>query len=924
MENQLTTKNYQQSKEEVLAHLQTSKDGLQSAEAKNRLDKYGPNTLTEVKKTPWVVRYLQQFKDFMIILLVVSGVISFFLGDKRTALVLVALVLFNTIIGFSQEFKAEKIMETLMKLVIPEAKIKRDGELTLLDSGQIVPGDVIYIEEGDSVPADIRMIEETELSTNDFALTGESNPSRKFTHPINAETPLGQRNNLCFMGTTVATGNGFGVVVATGMNTELGRIANLSQDTISDTSPLQKEINNIAKHVTQGTVILCAGLLPIAIHADLSVKDAFLFAIGIASSIIPQGLPAEINTSLAQAANKLAKAKALVKKLSAVESLGATSIICTDKTGTLTKNQMTVEQIIIGEQKYTVTGTGYEANGAVQLDNQKLNEKQLKNLELLFVAGVFASNAKVEPPDKDHNTWFAIGDPTEAALITLARKAQIDPDELNKKHPELREFTFDSGRKRMSSVRNWNSNNKTEAYLFAKGAPESILEKCNYTIKSGKITKLSSQEKKNIQQNADELASNAMRNLALAYRVLPNKTRIDILKMAAAEADLIYIGLVSMLDPLRDEVPSAMQSAKEAHIAVSIITGDNAITAQAIAHKAGLAKNKDDIKLVLGSEVTQLTDKAIVSMTSQGSVIFSRVSPEDKLRIVGLIKDSGRIVAVTGDGINDAPALKRADIGVAMGKTGTDVAKQSSDIVLLDDSFNTLVGAVQQGRVVFTNIKKGTLSCFTSNSAELIVNLTSLAVTSIAGVPLALTVMQILAIDMVAELFPIAALGWDKADRNLMNEKPRDPNFHILDKKSILDLLFCGLIIGGFAFINYMLFFSRNGIDATLVKSGDSYHMQATALTYLTIVLCQLGNIIQRRSQQGLFTKYQLHNKHFWIAVGASLFCVVNIIYNPWIAPYFGAKALSATDWLFAVGAMVIFLIIRELQRAHKLNYSKA
>ena len=924
MENQLTTKNYQQSKEEVLAHLQTSKDGLQSAEAKNRLDKYGPNTLTEVKKTPWVVRYLQQFKDFMIILLVVSGVISFFLGDKRTALVLVALVLFNTIIGFSQEFKAEKIMETLMKLVIPEAKIKRDGELTLLDSGQIVPGDVIYIEEGDSVPADIRMIEETELSTNDFALTGESNPSRKFTHPINAETPLGQRNNLCFMGTTVATGNGFGVVVATGMNTELGRIANLSQDTISDTSPLQKEINNIAKHVTQGTVILCAGLLPIAIHADLSVKEAFLFAIGIASSIIPQGLPAEINTSLAQAANKLAKAKALVKKLSAVESLGATSIICTDKTGTLTKNQMTVEQIIVNDQKYTVTGTGYEANGAVQLDNQKLNEKQLKNLELLFVAGVFASNAKVEPPDKDHNTWFAIGDPTEAALITLARKAQIDPDELNKKHPELREFTFDSGRKRMSSVRNWNSNNKTEAYLFAKGAPESILEKCNYTIKSGKITKLSSQEKKNIQQNADELASNAMRNLALAYRVLPNKTSIDKLKMADAEADLIYIGLVSMLDPLRDEVPSAMQSAKEAHIAVSIITGDNAITAQAIAHKAGLAKNKDDIKLVLGNEVTQLTDKAIVSMTSQGSVIFSRVSPEDKLRIVGLIKDSGRIVAVTGDGINDAPALKRADIGVAMGKTGTDVAKQSSDIVLLDDSFNTLVGAVQQGRVVFTNIKKGTLSCFTSNSAELIVNLTSLAVTSIAGVPLALTVMQILAIDMVAELFPIAALGWDKADRNLMNEKPRDPNFHILDKKSILDLLFCGLIIGGFAFINYMLFFSRNGIDATLVKSGDSYHMQATALTYLTIVLCQLGNIIQRRSQQGLFTKYQLHNKHFWIAIGASLFCVVNIIYNPWIAPYFGAKALSATDWLFAVGAMVIFLTIRELQRAHKLKHNKA
>lgn len=917
-EKQKSIPAYLQDSATIFRRFDTARDGLENAVAKTRLSQYGPNSLETNKTTPLPIRYLRQFKDLMIVLLLVSGCISLFLGDSRTAIVLFALVLFNTLIGFTQEYKAERIMESLVRLVVPEAKVMRSGKLELIKSPEIVIGDIVYIEEGDSVPADLRIVEESELSTNDFALTGESNPSRKFTHAITSTVPIGDRHNLTFMGTTVATGHGYGVVIGTGMNTELGRIANLSQDTAQDISPLQREMNNIAKHVTQGTVVLCATLLPIAIHADLSVKEAFLFAIGIASSIIPQGLPAEINTTLAQAAKKLAGARALVKKLSAVESLGATSIICTDKTGTLTKNQMTVQQFKIGTKTYGVTGVGYEANGKImqntssQRIESELSASELKELELFFVAGVFASNAHVDAPDTEHPDWYAIGDPTEAALITLARKAGLDPLALEDRYPELKEFAFDSARKRMSSIRTWGDGKST--YVFVKGAPESILSKCSDIWDHGHIRPLDKESADTILSENEVLAQSALRNLGYAYKVMPHVKDVTKLTMDEVEKDLVYLGMVSMLDPLREEVPEAMQQAHDAHITISIITGDYATTARAIALKAGLAKDEGDIRIVIGDEVQKLTDAQILDITQSGSVIFSRVSPEDKLRIVGLIKDSGRVVAVTGDGINDAPALKRADIGVAMGVTGTDVAKQSADIVLLDDSFHTLIGAVQQGRVVFQNIKKGTLSCFTSNSAELIVNLVSLAAASLFGIPLALTVMQILAIDLVAELFPIAALGWDKADRELMHEPSRSPHHHILNKRSITDLLWCGILIGGLAFGNYLLFFDRSNVVANSVQNGSMIHMKATALTYLTIVLCQLGNILQRRSQDGLFTRYQFHNKQLWLAILLSIASVMFIIYSP-INQYFGAGPLEIIDWMYALFAALLFIMVRETQR---------
>lgn len=914
---------YRLTPDETLKALRSRRQGLHPDEAAARLGEQGPNALEIKRKESKLTTYLRQFKDLMIILLLASSVISYYLEDPRTAAVLLSLVFFNTTIGFLQEFKAERVMESLARLVVSRATVIRDGKKLSVASSEVTTGDIVYIEEGDAVPADLRVIEEAELSTNDFALTGESNPSRKFPHAIEGEVPLANRHNLVFMGTTVATGQAYGVVIGVGMHSELGRIANLSQDIKGEASPLQKEMNNIATRVTQGTMILCVILLPLAIIAGLAIKDAFLFAIAIASSIIPQGLPAEINTALAQAASKLAHAKALVKKLSAVEGLGATDIICTDKTGTLTKNQMTVEQIFVGAAIYGVSGRGYEPEGAITDEHDRpLSKKAQQDLELLLAAGAMASNARVSKPDKEHATWHTIGDPTEGALITLAMKGGLQADKLDRLHPEIKEFSFDSARKRMSSLRRYGP--KKQLHLFAKGAPESILEHCTHMLENGKTRKLTAKDRAAIIKQNDRQAANAMRNLGLAYRLLPPKTNTTTLKLEAAEQELIWLGMVSMIDPLREQVPNAMEAARRAHIKVSIVTGDYAVTAKAIAIRAKLTADAKDIVVVQGDKLATMSDTNLRTLAQRGGVIFSRVAPEDKLRIVKLVQQSGSIVAVTGDGINDAPALKRADIGVAMGQTGTDAAKQSAEVILLDDSFNTLVSTVQEGRVIFQNIRKGALSCFTSNAAELVVSLIGLAAATFLHIPLAISVMQILAIDLVAELFPIAALGKDKADGELMDQKPRNPRDHILNKAAVIDLLWCGVLIGGFAFINYMWFFQRQGVEAQNLTADSAVHMTAMTLTYLTIVLCQLANIMQRRTSGGFFSRYQFHNRQLWGALAFSMFCVLNIIYNPWIAPYFKSASLSATDWLFAVSAAALFIAIREFQRYNKKHHRHA
>lgn len=915
---------YRQAPAQVLEEVHSRLAGLKATEAQDRLEHQGSNALHRATQENVVITFIRQFKNVLIIILLVSAALSLYLHDSRTATILVLIALMNASVGFFQEHKAETLFASLQQLMVAKAKVVRSGKLMEIDATELVLGDIVYIEEGDAVPADLRIIDEEELATNDFALTGESSPSRKFVHAIAAEVPLGSRHNLLFMGTTVATGHGHGVVIGTGMHTELGRIASLSQVVNTDASPLQKEMNNLGTRLVQGTFILAILLTVVGLETKSSLHDAVLFGIAIAAAMIPNGLAAEVNITLAQTANRMAKARALVKKLSAVETLGATNVILTDKTGTLTKNQMTVTNLLIGKTEYGVTGTGYEANGGV-VDGKKklLTTTALKTISLFFRTATLASNARVNAPDNEHPNWYVVGDPTEGALITLTRKAGLDPEQIDHELTEIKEFQFDSARKLMSSVRKQADGTLV---VFAKGAPESILSRSNKIWDHSLTRKLTLADRTRLTKYNDTLAEQAMRNLAFAYRELPAKTDVKHLVMDDIEQDFTFLGIVSMLDPLREAVPAAMQAARNAHIRVSVVTGDNPTTAQAIARHANLAPTPDDVTIVLGEELHTLADSQILELVEHGGAVFSRVAPEDKLRIVEIAKHSGKVVAVTGDGINDAPALKRADIGVAMGRTGTDVAKDAAEIVLLDDSFATLVSAVEQGRLTFHNIHKAARCALTDNAGELFAILISLVGKTVFHVPIAITAIQILAIDIIAQMFPITALGWDKAQRGLMRDQPRKLSDHIINKHAVSEFVGFGLLSASLAYLNFLFFFERRGLSPVNIDSNSNLYFRATILTYVTIVLCQFINLMLVRSDEHetFWTRYIWSNRKLLIAFGISFVCIANIIYNPWVRPYFHAGFLTWGDWLTALLTATIYFGFRLLQRHTRKHTRRA
>ncbi len=909
---------YRQPVDDVLAELKTTRQGLTEAEAAKRLQLHGFNRLQVTKHEAALTTLLRQFKNLLVLMLLLSAGFALYLHDIKTAVILFLIATLNTAVGYFQEHKAETLMKGLERLLVPQAKVLRSGHLAPIDSTELVAGDVVYIESGDSVPADLRIIEEEELASNDFALTGESNPSRKFVHAISASVPLGNRHNLLFMGTTIASGTGYGVVIGTGMQSELGRIASLSQATHTEPSPLQKEMSHLSKRIAQGTAVLAVLLTLIALHAHLGLHDSILFGIGIGAAMIPTALIAEVNITLAQTAGRLAKAKALVKKLAAVETLGATNYILTDKTGTLTKNEMTVEAALIGRTLYKTTGSGYEANGQlVSGRGVTVGAKKLKELELFFATGVFASNAKVNAPDDDHSGWYVVGDPTEGALITLARKAGLDPDVWDASNPELKEFQFDSARKLLSSVRQRDG----QLMVFVKGAPESVLTRSHDLWDHGHVRPLTAADRTFFNDYNEQQAGSARRNLAFAYRLLPAKTDLSTLKMDEVEQHLTFLGMVSMVDPLRDAVPAAMKAAAGAHIKVSIITGDYPATAKAVALKANLGK---DITVIIGDELAGLADAQILQLVERGGAVFSRVAPEDKLRIVEIVKRSGHVVAVTGDGINDAPALKRADIGVAMGRTGTDVAKNAAEIILLDDSFTTLVGAIEQGRLTYQNIRKAARCVLTANAGELFTVLLGLAAVAAFQIAPAITPIQILAIDIVAQLLPITALGWDAPLSRLMKEQPRNLHNHIINRRAVLGFIGFGALAALLSYGNYLFFFIRHDLSPQSIATDTPLYLQATTLTWLTLVLCLNVYLLFERADahENFFTSYLWSNKKLLAAFGGSFFLIINIIYNPWVAPYFSTGPLTAMDWLTALAAAGLFFGFRLIQR-HTRKHSR-
>ncbi len=890
----------------------TSEDGLSNTDAQKRLVQYGENQLVTLARTPKWLQFLLQFKNVLVIILIIAGAISFAIGDFRGGSIMFIIVLINAVIGYFQEHKAERIMDSLKQLVQSPAKVYRDGELTELPQLELVPGDILYLEEGDKVPGDVRIIESFDLRTNDFSLTGESMPQEKNSNTIKKKSSLADRDNMAFLGTTVATGNAKGVVVATGMNTELGRIAGLTQEEKKSKSPLQLEMQSIANRITVFAIVVALMLFGVTIWQGLGINVALIYGLGIAVAVVPQALPMQITIALSNGVARLAKKNAVIKKLSSVETLGSTNVICTDKTGTLTKNEITVRYIWFDDHQYEVSGVGYEPEGEIlDSEGKKLTRRDIDKIEIMLDTATMASNAEIHEPDDDHPGWYPIGDPTEAALIAVSTKLGTRSPEEDEENPELQEFPFDAERRRMSSIRQFGS----KRVLCMKGAIGSVLEVSKYIYRRGEATKLTKQNVEMLNKLNVEYSRKAMRVLAFGYRELKDDKHDY--KIDDAERNIIFLGLMAMNDPAKEGVKEAIEDAHEAHIKTFMMTGDYAITAQAIGKQIDLSPEHKEAVVITGEELSETKDEKLTQiMEDNQSLIFSRVSPEDKLRIVQALKSKGQVVAVTGDGVNDAPALKSAHIGVAMGSIGTDVAKEASELVLLDDSFSTLVYAIREGRTIYNNLKKTIIASLTSNGGELAIVLLGLAGVALFGWPIPILVIQILAIDLLAEILPLTALTFDPSSKDLMTSPPRRQEEHILNKNIMFEVLFLGFLMGALAFVNFVVFMGRTGAELTMTHV---LYPRATTLSYATIVFCQLTNIMSRRY------KYDsLFNGNFWSSKAILWSMVISIgltlavIYVPFISRLLGFAPLTISDWVFVLAAAAIFLLAHEIIKATK------
>ncbi|MFC1957730.1 cation-translocating P-type ATPase [Chloroflexota bacterium] len=903
---------YLKSAKEVLESLNTNDKGLSKEDARKRLKQYGKNQLITLVKTPKWLQFLLQFKDVLVIMLIIAGVISFAIGNFRDGSIMFVIVIINAAIGYFQEHKAERIMDSLKKLVTSPAKVYRDGELAEISQETLIPGDIIYVDEGDKIPADIRIIEAFNLRTNDFSLTGESMPQEKNSNTIKKKASLADRDNMAYLGTTVASGNARGVIVATGMNTELGKIATLTQEEKKAKSPLQIEIQSIASRITIFAIAIGIILYFVTMWQGLGINIALIYALGIAVAVVPQALPMQISVALSNGVAHLAKKNAVIKKLTSVETLGSTNIICTDKTGTLTKNEMTVKYIWFDAQQYELTGIGYEPKGNIlDLRGKELTEKDLDKIELLLDTATMASNAEIHAPDNDHSTWYPIGDPTEAALITASTKLGIRSKKEAEETPEIQEFPFDSERKRMSSIREF----ENKHVLCMKGAIGSVLSVSKYIYKNGKEVKLTEKDTEILNNKNDEYSKKAMRVLAFGYRELKDDTHDY--EMDEAEKHIIFLGLMALNDPPKEGVREAIGSAHEAHIKTFIMTGDHAITAQAIGKLINLAGTNKEAVVITGEELSEINDKKLTQIMGKNqSLIFSRVSPEDKLRIVKVLKSEGEVVAVTGDGVNDAPALKSAHIGVAMGNIGTDVAKEASELVLLDDSFSTLVYAIREGRTIFNNLRKTIIASYTSNMAELSIVLLGLVGVSFFGWPLPLLVIQMLAIDLLAEILPLTALAFDPGSKDIMTSPPRRQSEHILNKYTMLEIVFLGSLMGGLAFANFGLFMQRTGVELTI---NHDLYQRATTLSYTTIAFCQFINILSRRYNfNSLFDSNFWTNRKLLWSIVISLGFILSAIYIPFINKFVAFSPLTITDWIYILVATSVFLFAHETIKVFK------
>ncbi|GGI86130.1 cation-translocating P-type ATPase [Legionella impletisoli] len=839
---------------------------------------HGPNELQQVKSTHWYTMLARQFFNILILVLVLATILSFFLGDMIDAIAILAIVLFNGLLGFIQEWKAENAINELKEMLSPKCKIIKDGEETVVDAKSLKPGDCVLLNAGDVVPADVRLTQSANLTVNEAALTGESAPIAKKTEALSEDTPLTERNNMAFMGTHVVSGRARGLVVEIGMNTQFGRIAELTERVSETKTRLQKELSVLGKQFGVIALLISSLVVIVGILSGRGIMDMFMTGISLAVSAIPEGLPAVVTIALALGVRAMARKKALLRQLQAAETLGAVSIICTDKTGTLTKNEMKVQKVWQANATYTITGSGYNPSGTFEKDNEPIAPETHSDLMALIETARTCNNARIKQED-DKKIWKAVGSPDEAALMVMAMKANLEqePDE-----EILDEFSFDSNRKRMSVVVNHNS----ESIVHVKGAPEVILSLSTRYLLDGEQKELTDDMRKSIEKAYSELAEEGLRTLALAMKKSQKEEKFTANK---AERELTFLGMVGLVDPPREEVPKAIEKAKLAGIQVMMITGDSPITAKAIASQIGLEVDK----IVTSSDVQDLSDDEL-SKLLQTKVLFARTVPEDKLRIVKLLQSQDQLAAMTGDGVNDAPALKQADIGIAMGIRGTDVAKSVADIVLTDDNFASIIAAVQEGRRQYSNIQKFVLFLASSNMGEVL----AILINIFMGGPLIMVPIQILWINLVTDSATAISLSVEQPETDIMKHPPRKINQPIFSWNSFMLLVLFGAYIGMVAYLLYRFYLN------------ESYELANTVAFTAIAVMANIHALNFRNLQRPIAEIGWLSNPWLLLAIASMIGLQLLAIYMPPLQVVLHTTALSASEWgVIILSALPLFLI---------------
>ncbi len=904
----------------MYAALELRPEGLTQAEAAERLARYGPNRLREAQQRPLWIRFLSQFTHLMAMLLWVGGIVALIARLPQIAIAIWLVNLINGVFAFWQEFKAERATEALRQLLPSYATVLRGGEEQRVLAEELVPGDVILVTEGDRISADSRLVEEVELRVNQSTLSGESHPVQKMSDAVlRLDLSRSEMSDLLFAGTTVASGSGKGVVFATGMETEFGKIAHLTQSVGEALSPLQREMGRITRFVSILAVSIGVVFFILSVLvAQVSLAEGFIFALGMIVAFVPEGLLPTVTLSLAMGVQRMAERNALIKRLSAVETLGSTTVICTDKTGTLTQNEMTVRSLWLDGRRLEVTGVGYDPHDGQILDAGKpAGASPGSDLRRLLLAAALANNARLLPPSEGQPHWSVLGDPTEAALCVAAVKGGIDLDAEGRRLPRVRELPFESQRKRMSTIHHAGQGE----LLFVKGAPREMLELCERVLLGGREEPLTDALRAEINAANDEYARSGLRVLGIASRQLaPGESRTesgdpDTSAANLLEHNLTFLGLIAMMDPPRPEVAGAVERCYTAGIRIIMITGDYGLTAESIARRIGIVRGGRPL-IITGAELGEMDDTAL-QQALQAEVLFARVAPEDKLRVVSALKDMGQVVAVTGDGVNDAPALKKADIGVAMGVTGTDVAKEAADMILTNDNFAAIVDAVEEGRAVFSNIRKFAMYVFNSNVAEA----APFVVFLFSGglIPLPLTVMQVLTIDLGTDMVPAIGLGAELPEAGVMNRPPRSQREPLLSRPILIRaFLWYGMIeslaaLSAYFFVNWL-----NGWPgAPLAPEGTPVYMLATTATLAGVVAAQIGAVFNARTDRvSVFKLGLFSNRLILVGILVELILLALLSYVPFLHPIFNTAPLGWREWAFVLAWAPVMLGLDELRKA--------